>query len=230
MALSQDWPTNRTVSVRQCEKGARYNGAMNTLNAICLYCGSSAGTDPAFRNAAQQLGAHFAHRGIRLIYGGGSVGLMGIAADACLAAGGQVTGVIPRLLMDKEVGHHGLTEIHVVENMHERKALMTQLSDGFIALPGGYGTLDELFEALTWLQLGYHRKPVGILNISGFYDHLIAFLDHARDQRFLRELHHDALNIAPELDSLLEKMRHAEAPDTAKWLDRHHKEHGSSAA
>jgi hypothetical protein len=194
---------------------------MNKLDSICLYCGSSPGSSDAYRDAAHQLGTTFAQRGIRLVYGGGSVGLMGIAANACLAAGGKVTGVIPRLLMEKEVGHKGVTEMHVVEDMHQRKALMTDLSDGFIALPGGYGTLDELFEALTWLQLGYHLKPVGILNVAGFYDHLMAFIDHARDQRFLRELHHDALNVDRELEPLLGKMRLAEAPDTGKWLDRH---------
>ncbi len=193
----------------------------NKLNTICLFCGSSPGNDARHREAAAQLGASFAQRGIELIYGGGSVGLMGVAADACLAAGGRVTGVIPRLLMDKEVGHNAVSKMHVVEDMHQRKALMTELSDGFIALPGGYGTLDELFEALTWQQLGYHAKPVGILNVAGFFDHLLAFLDHARDQRFLRELHHDALLVDGELAGLLEKMAAAETPDAGKWLDRH---------
>ncbi len=197
---------------------------MNTLNAICLYCGSSPGTNPAYRDAATQFGTTLAERGIKLVYGGGSVGLMGIAADACLARGGEVIGVIPKLLMDKEVGHKGITKMHLVADMHERKALMTELSDGFIALPGGFGTLDELFEALTWLQLGYHGKPVGILNVSGFFDGLITFLDHARDERFLRELHRDALCVDASLDALIEKMQHVEAPDTAKWLDRHAKE------
>lgn len=191
---------------------------MNPLHAICLYCGSSTGNPPQFREAAEQLGRAFAEQGIRLVYGGGSVGLMGIAADACLEAGGQVIGVIPRLLQEKEVGHKGLTEMHIVDDMHQRKALMTQLADGFIALPGGYGTLDELFEALTWLQLGYHSKPVGLLNITGFYDHLIAFLDQARKNGFLRPLHHEALNVATNLATLLPLMRAAPAPDTNKWL------------
>ncbi len=191
----------------------------NTLKALCLYCGSSPGDKPEYRDAAATFGRTLAARGIELVYGGGSVGLMGVAADACLGAGGRVVGVIPRLLMEKEVGHHNLTTMHVVENMHERKALMTQLSDGFIALPGGYGTLDELFEALTWLQLGYHGKPVGLLNVAGFFDHLITFLDHARDENFLRELHRDALSVDSDLVKLITKMEHAEAPDTAKWLD-----------
>ena len=203
---------------------ARYNSGMNTLNAICLYCGSSPGTNPVYREAAAHLGHTFAERKIRLVYGGGSVGLMGVAADACLAAGGEVIGVIPQLLMDKEVGHAGITKMHVVQNMHERKALMTDLADGFIALPGGYGTLDELFEALTWLQLGYHGKPVGILNVGGFFDHLMAFIEHARDEKFLRPLHHDALCVDGDLPALLEKMRSVEAPDTNKWLDRHKRE------
>jgi uncharacterized protein (TIGR00730 family) len=197
---------------------------MNDFRAICLFCGSSPGADPLFRQAAAALGRCFAEQHLRLVYGGGSVGLMGVAADACLAAGGEVIGVIPQLLMDKEVGHAGVTTMHVVQTMHERKALMTELSDGFIALPGGYGTLDELFEALTWLQLGYHGKPVGILNVGGFFDSLLAFIDHSRDQQFLRPMHHDALCVDRELPALLAKMREVEAPDTNKWLDRHARE------
>lgn len=197
---------------------------MNKLNAICLYCGSSPGVNLAYRDAAAQLGQRFAQRGIKLVYGGGSVGLMGVAADACLAAGGEVIGVIPKLLMDKEVGHHGLTKMHVVANMHERKALMTDLSDGFIALPGGYGTFDELFEALTWLQLGYHAKPVGVLNVAGFFDHLMQFLAHSHAEGFLRPQHYAALCVDSNLDKLIEKMHTAEVPDTAKWLDSHKKE------
>ena len=193
---------------------------MHQINALCLFCGASPGSDPRFRDAAAMFGKTLAEQGIALVYGGGSVGLMGVAADACLAAGGEVVGVIPRLLMEKEVGHKGIAKMHVVDTMHERKALMTQLADGFVALPGGYGTLDELFEALTWLQLAYHCKPVGMLNVAGFFDALIAFLDHARDQRLLRDIHRDALAIDDDFPRLLEKMRHAEAPDTGKWLDR----------
>jgi uncharacterized protein (TIGR00730 family) len=197
---------------------------MNKLKSICLYCGSSPGTNPAYRDAAAQFGETLAEREIRLIYGGGSVGLMGVAADACLARGGEVIGVIPKLLMEKEVGHKGVSKMHIVDNMHERKALMTDLADGFIALPGGFGTLDELFEALTWLQLGYHGKPVGLLNVAGFFDGLITFLDHARDERFLRPLHRDALCMDENLSTLIGKMQQVEAPDTAKWLDQHAKE------
>lgn len=197
---------------------------MRKINALCLYCGSSPGANPAYQQAARHFGETLARQKIKLVFGGGSVGLMGIAADACLAAGGEVVGVIPTLLMEKEVGHKGLTEMHVVADMHQRKALMTELSDGFIALPGGYGTLDELFEALTWLQLSYHLKPVGLLNVAGFFDHLIGFLDHARDERFLREMHRNALNVDSDLDRLIEKLRVAETPDNAKWLDRVAKE------
>lgn len=193
---------------------------MNTLNSLCLFCGASPGADPAYRDAAASFGTTLAHRNIRLIYGGGSVGLMGVAADACLAAGGEVVGVIPRMLMEKEVGHAGVTQMHVVETMHDRKALMTELSDGFIALPGGFGTLDELFESLTWQQLAYHTKPIGLLNVNGFFDALIAFLDHARDERFLRDLHRESLQVDTDLSVLIDKLRRAEAPDTGKWLDR----------
>lgn len=193
---------------------------MKTLQSICLFCGASPGADPAFRESAIAFGRTLARRNIRLIYGGGSVGLMGLAADACLEAGGQVTGVIPRLLMEKEVGHAGLSDMRVVETMHERKALMTQLADGFVAIPGGYGTLDELFEALTWQQLSYHRLPVAILNVSGYYDHLLKFLDHARDQRLLRDMHRDSLLVGNVLDDLLDRMQRFVPPDNGKWLDR----------
>ena len=192
---------------------------MKKLDSLCLYCGSSFGANPVYKTAAHDFGKTLAELKIRLVYGGGSVGLMGVAADACMAAGGEVVGVIPQLLMDKEVGHMGITRMHVVADMHERKALMTELADGFIALPGGYGTLDELFEALTWLQLGYHRKPVGLLNVDGFFNHLVSFVDHSRDERFLRDLHRDALCVDTDLKNLIGKLQAAEAPDTGKWLD-----------
>ncbi len=197
---------------------------MNTLKSICLFCGASPGTNPVYRDAATEFGRTLARQNIRLIYGGGSVGLMGVAADACLTNGGEVTGVIPRMLMEKEVGHKGVTQMHVVETMHERKALMTELSDGFVALPGGYGTLDELFESLTWLQLAYHTKPIGLYNVNGFFDGLISFLDHARDERFLRDLHRDSLQVDVNLGALISKLEHAIAPDTGKWLDRVHRD------
>lgn len=198
----------------------RYNVGMNTIKSLCLFCGASPGNDPAYKVAAEHFGRTLALQKIQLVYGGGSVGLMGVAANACLDAGGEVIGVIPRLLMEKEVGHTGITKMHVVETMHERKALMTTLADGFIALPGGYGTLDELFESLTWLQLAYHNKPIGLLNVNGFFDSLLQFLDHARDERFLRELHRDSLQVETDLVRLIDALRRADAPDTNKWLDR----------
>jgi uncharacterized protein (TIGR00730 family) len=194
---------------------------MNNINAICLFCGASPGKNPAYTAAAAHFGTTLAQQKIRLVYGGGSVGLMGVAADACLAAGGEVIGVIPRLLMEKEVGHPGVQKMHVVETMHERKALMTSLSDAFIALPGGFGTLDELFESLTWLQLSYHNKPIGLLNVAGFFDHLLQFLDYAQHERFLRDMHRESLQTDTDLLALIEKLRHATAPDTGKWLDKH---------
>ena len=194
------------------------------IKSICLFCGSSPGADPAFKLAAAERGRTLANNNIRLIYGGGHVGLMGVAADACLSSGGEVIGVIPRKLMEKEVGHAGLTQMHVVETMHERKALMTQLCDGFIALPGGFGTLDELFEALTWQQLAYHLLPVGVLNVSGFFDHLVQFLDHARDQRLLRDAHRDSLIVDTSMAPLLKRMESFVPPDNEKWLDRASKE------
>ena len=193
---------------------------MKKLDSLCLFCGASAGSNPVYKTAAHAFGETLAELNIRLVYGGGSVGLMGIAADACMAAGGAVIGVIPQLLMEKEVGHKGITQMHVVANMHQRKALMTELSDGFIALPGGYGTLDELFEALTWLQLGYHQKPVGLLNVAGFFNHLVSFVDHSHDERFLRGLHRDALCVDADLKQLIGKLQASEAPDTGKWLDQ----------
>ena len=200
------------------------NATIKTLKSICLFCGSSPGTNPAFKVAAAGLGTTLAHNNIRLIYGGGHVGLMGVAADACLAAGGEVVGVIPKKLMEKEVGHTGLTQMHVVDTMHERKALMTDLCDGFIALPGGYGTLDELFEALTWQQLAYHSLPVGILNVAGFFDHLVMFLDHAKDERLLRDAHRDSLIVDFDLTKLIARMQSFVPPDNEKWLDRVTKE------
>jgi uncharacterized protein (TIGR00730 family) len=157
-----------------------------TLKRVCVYCGSRDGSRPAYAQAARDLGAELARRGLGLVYGGGRIGLMGVLADALLAAGGSVTGVIPRALVSKEVAHLDLADLRVVGSMHERKALMAELSDGFIALPGGFGTLEEIFEVLTWSQLRLHRKPCGLLNVEGFYDSLLAFLDHAVREDFLR--------------------------------------------
>lgn len=154
------------------------------MKSVCVYCGSSPGNRPEYAEAAALLGRTLAARGLALVYGGGKVGLMGIVADSVLAHGGTVVGVIPDALMQKEVGHRGLTELHVVRNMHERKQMMADRADAFIALPGGVGTFEELFETFTWLQLGYHDKPVGLLNVAGFYDGMLGFLSHAVHEGF----------------------------------------------
>ncbi len=192
----------------------------NLIRTLCVYCGSSTGHDPAYGEAARALGRQMAERGLSLVYGGGHVGLMGMIADAVLDAGGEVTGVIPSALMDAEVGHERLTRLHVVNDMHERKALMAELADGFIALPGGIGTLEELFEVMTWLQLGYHAKPVGLLNVLGFYDALLGFLDQQRDAGFLRA-EHRALLIADNAPaSLLQRMQAFDMPEGVSVFSR----------
>jgi uncharacterized protein (TIGR00730 family) len=157
------------------------------VNAIAVFCGASDGNNVTHQNTAREMGRAIAQRGLTLVYGGGNVGLMGMVADACLQAGGEVIGVIPKFLAEREVAHTGLTQTHFVNSMHERKALMADLSDGFIALPGGFGTLDELCEILTWAQLKLHNKPIGILNALGYYDSLLQFFDHAVQQSFLTE-------------------------------------------
>ncbi|MEB0140042.1 MULTISPECIES: TIGR00730 family Rossman fold protein [unclassified Undibacterium] len=188
------------------------------MKSICVYCGSAAGVSPAYAAAARELAATLVAQDLHLIYGGGNVGLMGIVADEVMRLGGRVTGVIPQALMDKEVGHTGLTQLHVVNNMHERKALMAQLSDAFIALPGGIGTLEELFEVFTWAQLGFHNKPLGLLNVAGFYDGLLTFLSHAQTQGFLLSTHLDLLFAETEAAALLEKFSTYQAPTRHKWV------------
>jgi uncharacterized protein (TIGR00730 family) len=198
----------------------RYGRAsVPAIRSLCVYCGSNTGADPEFASATRAMAALLAGRGIRVVYGGGAVGLMGVLADAALAAGGEVVGVIPQALMDREIGHTGLTELHVVGSMHERKALMAELADGFVALPGGVGTLEELVEVYTWSQLGLHRKPLGLLNVSGYYDGLAAFLDHAVREQFLRPEHRAVLVVESEPEALLERLEHAEPPRLVKWLN-----------
>jgi uncharacterized protein (TIGR00730 family) len=177
------------------------------LGAVCVYCGSSVGTDPVYLEATQALARTFTAEGIRVVYGGSSTGLMGALADATLEAGGEVVGVIPRQLVDREIAHTGLTELHVVSTMHERKALMAQLSDAFVALPGGIGTLEELIEIFTWSQLGLHDKPLGVLNVKGYYDGLGAFLDHAVEQGFQTAQQRARLVMAADPDALLAAWR-----------------------
>jgi uncharacterized protein (TIGR00730 family) len=186
---------------------------------IAIYCGANSGGNPVYREAAGAVARYLAEQGIGIVYGGGKVGLMGAVADAALAAGGEVIGVIPQSLMDKELAHAGATHLHVVKSMHERKQLMTDLSDGVVALPGGFGTLDELFEALTWLQLGFHGKPVGLLNVEGFFDGLIQFIRTARQAGFLREEHERCVLVDEEAERLLAKMKAFEPPDLGKWIE-----------
>ncbi|WP_091910934.1 LOG family protein [Chitinasiproducens palmae] len=190
------------------------------MKSVCVYCGSANGARPAYAAAARAFGQALADAGLTLVYGGGSVGLMGIVADAALGAGGEVVGIIPQLLMDKEVGHHGLSRLEVVPDMHQRKKRMADLSDAFISLPGGAGTLEELFEVYTWAQLGYHRKPIGLLNVAGFYDPLLTMLRHTVAEGFLREPYLDLLLTERDPAALLDLCRRFESPAGDKWASR----------
>ncbi|WP_344762706.1 TIGR00730 family Rossman fold protein [Actimicrobium antarcticum] len=176
------------------------------MTSLCVYCGASPGASTLYADAARSLGRSLVEQDIALVYGGGDVGLMGVIADEVMRCGGDVTGVIPTALVDKEVGHAGLTRLHVVKDMHERKAMMASLSDGFIAMPGGMGTMEELFEVLTWSQLGFHDKPIGLLNVNGFYDGLITFVDHMVTQGFLRPHHRQLLMHEADDLSLLHRL------------------------
>jgi uncharacterized protein (TIGR00730 family) len=177
------------------------------MKSLCVYCGSSIGASPAYANAARMLAKAMVEDNIALVYGGGNVGLMGVIADEVIRLGGEATGVIPKALMDKEVGHGGLTRLHIVKDMHERKAMMADLSDGFVAMPGGIGTLEELFEVFTWAQLGFHDKPIGLLNVEGFYDGLIAFLQHVVAERFLKAEQTSLLVHEAEAPALLDQLK-----------------------
>jgi uncharacterized protein (TIGR00730 family) len=190
------------------------------MRSVCVFSGSSPGARPSYAEAAEALGREVAARGLRLVYGGASVGLMGVVADAALAAGGEVVGVIPQHLVDREVAHTGLTDLRVTGSMHERKALMADLADGFVALPGGLGTLEEFAEIWTWGQLGLHRKPYGLLDVSGYWTSLLAFLDHAVAEGFMRPEHRAMVSVAQDAEALLEAMDHAPPPAMPKWLDR----------
>ena len=185
---------------------------------ICVFCGSNPGVNPAYKNAAAGLGRLLAERKIELVYGGGNIGLMGVLADAALEASGRVIGVIPESLMAKEVGHQGLTELRVVGSMHERKALMADLAEGFIALPGGYGTFEEFCEVVTWSQLGLHAKPCGVLNVEKYYDPLLALFDHAVKEGFLRSDNRTLVLEERDPRRLLEKMSEFQAADGGKWI------------
>ena len=194
---------------------------MNKLNSVCVYCGSNFNGDPDLRKAIKQLADVLVKQNIKMIYGGGSVGVMGVIADDILQAGGLVTGVIPQFLMDKEVGHKGVTEMIITENMHQRKQKMADLSDGFIILPGGFGTLEEFFEVLTWLQLGLHNKPIGVLNVNGFYDPLFAQMEMMVQSKFLKPANRDLVFNESDAEILVNKMDDFSAvPDEVWFRDR----------
>jgi uncharacterized protein (TIGR00730 family) len=190
------------------------------VQSVCVFTGSSPGAHPEYAQAAQELGRALADQGVRLVYGGASVGLMGTVADAALDAGGDVVGVIPQALVDREIAHPDVADLRVVGSMHERKALMADLADAFVALPGGMGTLDELFEIYTWIQLGLLSKPVGLLDVRSYYDQLVAFLDHAVAERFVTVEHREMLVVEQRADALLEAFRRWRPPSRTKWIDR----------
>ena len=188
------------------------------MKRIAVYCGSNKGVRPEYAAAAEQLGTLLAREKIELVYGGGMVGLMGIVADAVSKHGGHVIGVIPEKLVIKEVVHEKLPDLRVVKTMHERKALMAELSDGFIALPGGYGTFEEFFEVLAWSQLGWHQKPFGLLNIGGYYRHLMAFLDNAQGEGFIRPQHRELVLVESSVEKILQRMKNFKPPGEVKWI------------
>lgn len=189
-----------------------------SIQNVCVYCGSNAGRQPIYTEVAQQLGRALAERGIGLVYGGASVGIMGVVADAVMAAGGRVTGIIPDALMKKELAHLSLSELVVVDSMHQRKTLMAERADGFIAMPGGVGTLEEIFETWTWAQLGFHKKPVGLLNVAGYYDQLAGFLDHTVAESFMQPQHRAMLAIESDPVRLLDRFAAYEPPTVSKWI------------
>ncbi|MDP6925172.1 MAG: TIGR00730 family Rossman fold protein [Candidatus Scalindua sp.] len=190
------------------------------MKRLCVYCGSSSGRQPDYVQVARQLARAMVNRDIDLVYGGASVGIMGEIANAVLEEGGDVIGIIPKGLFRKEVAHTGITELREVDSMHDRKLLMADLSDGFIALPGGLGTIEEIFEIITWSQLGLHRKPCGLLNACQYYDKLIGFLDHAVSEQFIKATHHSTILVDECPEALLEKFEVYKAPDAIKWIDR----------
>ena len=190
------------------------------MRRVCIFCGSNNGARTVYVDAARAMGAALARRRIGLVYGGGRVGLMGVVADAVIAEGGDVIGVIPEALVAKEVAHEGLPDLRVVGSMHERKALMAELADAFVALPGGYGTLEEFCEVVTWAQLGLHRKPCGLLNVGGFYDRLLALFDHAVAEHFVRPAHRSLVLEERDPEHLLDLLASYRPPALEKWLDR----------
>ena len=201
--------------------GSCYLSSMEKLKSLCVYCGANFNGDAVLKQAIVNLASKLVNENINLVYGGGSVGVMGVIADEVLKLGGAVTGVIPQFLMDKEVGHKGITQMIVTENMHQRKQKMADLSDGFVILPGGFGTLEEFFEVLTWLQLGLHAKPIGVLNVGGFYDPLFAQMDMMVQHRFLKQTNRDLVFNERDASILIEKMQGFSAtPDEVWFRDR----------
>jgi len=190
------------------------------MQRVTVFCGSSFGTDEIYKTQATLLGNKLAEENIGLVYGGANVGLMGAVADGVLEKGGEVFGVLPNFLKSKEIAHNHLTELFLVETMHERKTKMNDLCDGVIALPGGFGTLEEFFEMLTWAQLGLHKKPIAILNIDGFYNSLITFIQTTVDKGFLKQVNHDMLIVSNNIEELLDKMKNYEAPIVGKWITK----------
>ena len=193
---------------------------MTPIKSICIYCGSSLGRLEAYGSAACVLAEEMVSRNIRLVYGGAGIGIMGMVADHVLKLGGEAIGVIPKALAHKEVAHKNLTELHVTQSMHKRKMLMAELSDGFIALPGGVGTLEELFEIWTWAQLGFHNKPCGLLNVEGYYDSLIGFLDHVLAEQFVKKEHHAILIVETNADALLDRYIKYQPPAARHWVGK----------
>jgi len=190
------------------------------LQSVCVFCGSSPGLDPAYTEAARSLGRTLAKANIRLVFGGGHVGLMGVVSNAAIEAGGEAIGVIPKFLVERELAHTGLTDLRIVGSMHERKAMMSDLSEGFITLPGGTGTLEEFFEILTWAQLGEHEKPCGLLNVAGYYAPLLTVFDQMVNRGFLSEPNRDLVLVESEPERLLQRLESYQPPKTAKWIDR----------
>ncbi len=190
------------------------------MKSICVFCGSNPGNDPAYLEAATSAGLYLAKNNIGLVFGGGRVGLMGRIADTVMENGGRVTGIIPRDLAEKEVAHENLTELHIVGSMHQRKAMMAKLSDGFIAMPGGFGTFEEICEVITWTQLGFQDKPCGILNMNGYYDPMIRLFDKAVSEGFIREMHRELVIVGEEIESLVEAMGRFKPMNLEKWIDK----------
>lgn len=190
------------------------------MRRLCVFCGSSVGNQAAYIEAAEAMGRLLAKRRIGLVYGGGHVGLMGVIANAVLDGGGEAIGVIPQALFDREIGHTGITDLRVVDSMHTRKAMMAELADAFVALPGGVGTFEEFFEAVTWTQLGLHRKPCGLLNVAGFYAPLAAFIDQAVSEGFIKPIHRAAIVVDDDPERLLDTLGTIDVPDVPKWITR----------